>query len=319
MSVNKLLLWEKWRPKTMDDVILLPRIRKHFENGIDGNYIFHGNYGTGKTSLARILIGKYTKDKPFMEINCSVETSIDLLRNEVGDFCKFSPMMETESDYKYVFLDEFERTSANFQDGFKAFIEKYSKTVRFIISTNHINKVEGGIKSRIPRLNFDCENLEEEKYLKQEIYKRINNTVLPKEEEEVSKESLVTIINKKFPDFREIMVDLETHIKTGESTSSSNVSNKVRLDLYKTIYDTSMDYEQIYHFLMNMFGPEKIDGMIKVLGTPFIKWSMEQGKNVDKLFECNYIIANYSSKLETNTDPIVLGMTIIGKLRDVLN
>jgi DNA polymerase III delta prime subunit len=319
MSVNKLLLWEKWRPKTMDDVILLPRIRKHFENGIDGNYIFHGNYGTGKTSLARILIGKYTKDKPFMEINCSVETSIDLLRNEVGDFCKFSPMMETESDYKYVFLDEFERTSANFQDGFKAFIEKYSKTVRFIISTNHINKVEGGIKSRIPRLNFDCENLEEEKYLKQEIYKRINNTVLPKEEEEVSKESLVTIINKKFPDFREIMVDLETHIKTGESTSSSNVSNKVRLDLYKTIYDTSMDYEQIYHFLMNMFGPEKIDGMIKVLGTPFIKWSMEQGKNVDKLFECNYIIANYSSKLETNTDPIVLGMTIIGKLRDILN
>jgi DNA polymerase III delta prime subunit len=319
MSVNKLLLWEKWRPKTMDDVILLPRIRKHFENGIDGNYIFHGNYGTGKTSLARILIGKYTKDKPFMEINCSVETSIDLLRNEVGDFCKFSPMMETESDYKYVFLDEFERTSANFQDGFKAFIEKYSKTVRFIISTNHINKVEGGIKSRIPRLNFDCENLEEEKYLKQEIYKRINNTVLPKEEEEVSKESLVTIINKKFPDFREIMVDLETHIKTGESTSSSNVSNKVRLDLYKTIYDTSMDYEQIYHFLMNMFGPEKIDGMIKVLGTPFIKWSMEQGKNVDKLFECNYIISDYSSKLETNTDPIVLGMTIIGKLRDILN
>jgi DNA polymerase III delta prime subunit len=267
MSVKKLLLWERWRPKTMDDVILLPRIRKHFENGIDGNYIFHGNYGTGKTSLARILIGKYTKDKPFLEINSSIETSIDLLRNEIDDFCKFSPMMETESDYKYIFFDEFERTSAQFQDGFKAFIEKYSKNVRFIITTNHLNKIDGGIKSRIPRLNFDCENLEEEKFLKQAIYKRINNTVLPTEEEEISKESLVTIINKKFPDFREIMVDLETHIKTGESTSSSNVSNKVRLDLYKTIYDTSMDYEKIYHFLMNMFGPEKIDGMIKVLGT----------------------------------------------------
>ena len=319
MSVKKLLLWERWRPKTMDDVILLPRIRKHFENGIDGNYIFHGNYGTGKTSLARILIGKYTKDKPFLEINSSIETSIDLLRNEIDDFCKFSPMMETESDYKYIFFDEFERTSAQFQDGFKAFIEKYSKNVRFIITTNHLNKIDGGIKSRIPRLNFDCENLEEEKFLKQAIYKRINNTVLPTEEEEISKESLVTIINKKFPDFREIMVDLETHIKTGESTSSSNVSNKARLDLYKTIYDTSMDYEKIYHFLMNMFGPEKIDGMIKVLGTPFIKWSMEQGKNVDKLFECNYIISDYSSKLETNTDPIVLGMTIIGKLRDILN
>jgi len=319
MSVNKLLLWEKWRPKTMDDVILLPRIRKHFENGIDGNYIFHGNYGTGKTSLARILVGKYTKDKPFLEINSSLYTSIDILRSEIEDFCKFSPMMETESEYKYIFLDEFERVSAQFQDAFKAFIEKYSKTVRFIITTNHLNKIDGGIKSRIPRINFDCENLEEEKYLKQEIYKRITNTILPKEEEEIPKESLVTIINKKFPDFREIMVDVETHIKTGESTSSSNVSNKVRLDLYKTIYDTSMTYDEIYHFLMNMFGAEKIDGMIKVLGSPFIQWSMEQGKNVDKLFECNYIIADYSSKLETNTDPIVLGMTIIGKLRDILN
>jgi DNA polymerase III delta prime subunit len=319
MSVNKLLLWEKWRPKTMDDVILLPRIRKHFENGLDGNYIFHGNYGTGKTSLARILIGKYTKDKPFLEINCSIDTSIEVLRNEIEDFCKFSPMMETESDFKYIFFDEFERVSAQFQDALKAFIEKYSRTVRFIMSTNHLNKVEGGIKSRIPRLNFDCENLEEEKYLKQEIYKRINNIVLPTECEEVPKESLVSIITKKFPDFREIMVDVETYTKTGESGSSSNVSNKVRLDLYDTIYDTSMDYEQIYHFLMNMFGAEKIDGMIKVLGSPFIQWSMEQGKNVDKLFECNYIISDYSSKLETNTDPIVLGMTIIGKMRDILN
>ncbi len=319
MSVNKLLLWEKWRPKNMDEVILLPRIRKHFENGIDGNYIFHGNYGTGKTSLARILVGKYTKDKPFMEINSSLDTSIELLRNEIEDFCKFSPMMETEFDFKYIFFDEFERTSAQFQDAFKAFIEKYSKTVRFIITTNHLNKIDGGIKSRIPRINFDCENLDEEKYLKQEIYKRINNTILPKEEKEVPKENLVTIINKKFPDFREIMVDVETYIKTGESGSSSNVSNKVRLDLYSTIYDTSLDYDKTYHFLMNMFGPEKIDGMIKILGTPFIQWSIENGKNIDKLFECNYVIADYSSKLETNTDPIVLGMTIIGKFRDILN
>jgi hypothetical protein len=37
------------------------------------------------------------------------------------------------------------------------------------------------------------------------------------------------------------------------------------------------------------------------------------------LFDCNFIIADYSSKLETNTDPITLGLTIIGKFRDILN
>ena len=70
---------------------------------------------------------------------------------------------------------------------------------------------------------------------------------------------------------------------------------------------------------MDTFGAERIDGMIKVLGKPFIDWSIENNRNVDRLFECNFIIADYSSKLETNTDPIVLGMTIIGKLRSILN
>lgn len=320
MSVSKLLLWEKWRPKNMDDVILLPRIRKHFENGVNGNYILYGHYGTGKTTLARILIGKYTKDKPHLEINSSLCTSINVLRNEIEDFCKFTSMMDTDSDYKYVFLDEFERTSAEFQDGFKAFIEKYSRNVRFIITTNHINKIDGGILSRIPQINFDCQNIQEEKYLKQEIYKRIYNTILPSENKEIPKEDLVQIINKKFPDFRSIMVDVEGYLNTGDlGTNCSNVSNKEKLELYKTIYDKSMSYDQIYHFLMNTFGPDRIDGMIKILGKPFIDWSISENKNIEKLFECNFIVADYSSKLETNTDPIVLGMTIIGKFRDILN
>ena len=321
MSVKSLLLWEKWRPKTMEDVILLPRIRKHFENGVNQNFIFYGHFGTGKTSLARILIGKYTKDKPSLELNSSLFTSIDVLRNEIEDFCKFTPMMSSDSDIKYIFLDEFERVSAQFQDAFKAFIEKYNKNVRFIITTNHINKISDGIKSRIPQINFDCQNVEEEKYLKTEIYKKITNVVLPKEESEIPKDNLVSIITKKFPDFRSIMVEVQSFIETGDvSSSGQNVSNKVKLELYNMIYDNSYDYEKIYHFLMSSFGPEKIDNMISLLGNPFIEWIIQEKKSdVDKMFECNFIIADYSSKLETNTDPIILGMTIIGKFRDIIS
>ncbi len=319
MSVKSLLLWEKYRPKTLDDIILLPRIRKYFENGVTQNYIFYGHFGTGKTSLARILIGKYTKDKPFLELNSSLYTSIDVLRSEIEDFCKFTPMMESESDVKYIFLDEFERVSAQFQDAFKAFIEKYNKNVRFIITTNHINKISEGIKSRIPQINFDCQNLDEEKYLKQEIYKRINNIILPKENKEIPKEDLKSIITKKFPDFRSIVVEVQNYLETGTlGNNTSNVSNKIKLDLYNCIYDKSLDYEKIYHFLMSNFGPEKVDVMIKLLGKPFIDWSISENKNVEKLFECNFIISDYSSKLETNTDPIVLALTIIGKFRDTL-
>ena len=320
MSLNNLLLWEKWRPKNMDDVILLPRIRKYFENGVNGNYIFYGNYGTGKTSLARILIGKYTKNTPYLELNSSLYTSIDILRGEIENFCKFTPMMESESDIKFIFLDEFERVSVQFQDAFKAFIEKYNKNVRFIITTNHINKITDGIKSRIPQINFDCQSIEEEKYLKQEIAKRIMKKILPSEGKEIPKEHLIEIVQKKFPDFRSIMVEVQNYLQTGNiGENSSNVSNKIKLDLYNCIYDKSMNYEKIYHFLMNNFGAEKIDTMIKLLGRPFTDWSITENKSIEKLFECNYIIADYTDKLETNTDPIVLGMTIIGKFRDLLN
>ena len=318
MSVKSLLLWEKWRPKKFEDIILLPRIRKQFENGINQHYIFYGNYGTGKTSLARILIGRYSKSTPYLELNCSMDTSIDVLREEIQNFCKFTPIFESDSDIKYVFLDEFERVSAQFQDAFKAFIEKYNNNVRFIITTNHINKISDGLKSRIKTINFDCLDLEEERYLKTELYKRIKNTILPKEEKDISKENLGQIINKKFPDFRNILVEVQDFLETGEINNGvSNVSNKVKIDLYNFIYENS-DYESIYHFLMSNFGPEKIDSMIKLLGKPFIDWSIENDKNIDKLFECNYIIADYTSKLETNTDPIILGMTIIGKFRDIL-
>lgn len=320
MSIKNLLLWEKYRPTKMEDIILLPRIRKYFENGISQNFIFYGNYGTGKTSLARILIGKYTKDKPYLELNSSLYTSIDNLRSEIEDFCKTKPMMESDCDIKYVFLDEFERVSAQFQDAFKAFIEKYKTNIRFIITTNHINKISDGIKSRIPQINFDCLNVEEEKYLKQEIFKRIINYILINEDKIIPKEDLVSIINKKFPDFRSIIVEIQNYIETGGfSNTSSNVSSSIKKDLYNCIYDENLDYEQIYHFLMNNFGSEKIDLLIKLLGKSFIDWSISNKKNIEKLFECNYIIADYSFKLDSNTmDPIVLGMSVIGKFRNLL-
>ena len=318
MSVKSLILWEKWRPKTLEDIILLPRIRKQFESGVSQHYIFYGHWGTGKTSLARILIGKYSKDKPFMEVNCSEETSIDFLRDEISSFCKTKPMFDTESDIKYVFLDEFERVSVQFQDAFKAFIEKYNDKVRFIITTNHIEKIGNGLKSRIKSINFDCQNIDEERYLKKEFFTRIQKTILPKEEKEITKEDLVRIVSKKFPDLRSTLVEIQDFLETGNNTITGSISNKVKIELYDAIFDKKYDYNKTYHFIMNTFGPEKIDQMIKLLGRPFIDYVMDKNPNLsEKLFDCNFIISDYSSLLESNTDPIILGMTIVGKFRNL--
>jgi DNA polymerase III delta prime subunit len=319
MSIKNLLLWEKYRPKKIEDLILPQRIINHFEEGVTRNYIFHGHYGTGKTSLARILIGKYSKDKAFLEINSSLYTSIDTLRSDVENFCKTQPMIETQDTYKYVFLDEFERVSQQYQDALKAFIEQYHKNVRFILTTNHLSKISEGIKSRFTCLNFDAQDLNEEKFLKGSLLKKLISEVLPTENFEIQKEVLINLINKKFPDLRSIFVELQ-NLKESKNyqITDSNVSTKLKLELYDLIYNKSHDYEAVYHFLMTNFGPEKIDNLFKILGQDFITWSLENKKSVDKLFEANFIISELHFKLETNTDPIILGMTLIGKFRELL-
>jgi DNA polymerase III delta prime subunit len=314
------ILYEKWRPKKMEDLILPSRIKDHFRNGITKNYIFYGPYGTGKTSLARILIGKYSGDKAYLEINSSLYTSIEVLRNEIDKFCKTKPMMDCEDGMKYVFLDEFEKVSTNFQDAFKAFVEHYSaNNVRFILTTNHLSKLTDAIKkSRFTLLDFEPA-ANEEREMKRDLYQKLMNDVCQSEGIKIEKDDLIKIINKRFPDNRALYNDLQDFlIGVGGGSSEKNIGKKTQDDLYSVIFG-DRDYEKIYHFLMSNFGPERIDKMIDLLGRPFIDYCLENKKEkICQLFEANYIITDYREKLEKDSDPIIVGMTIIGKIQDIM-
>jgi hypothetical protein len=70
---------------------------------------------------------------------------------------------------------------------------------------------------------------------------------------------------------------------------------------------------------MSSFGPDKIDIMFNLLSRGFVEWCIKEKRgDVDKLFEVNYIISDYTSKLETQTDPVILGMTVLGKIRQII-
>lgn len=320
MSLENLVITEKYRPKTLEEIVLPDRIKNIFKDGLNENYIFYGHFGTGKTSLARILIGTYSKDKAFLELNSSYFTSIEVLRNEVDKFCKTVPMFETNDDIKYVFLDEFERVSPQFQDAFKAFVEKYNKNVRFILNTNHFDKISKGIKSRFIPINFDTLNKEEEKSLKIKIFKSIQDKILPNESATIEKDDLIYLINKNFPDVRSIIKSVGNFIKTGEKNSTPTVDTKTKLELYNLLYKKDLNYLDAYHFVLDNFGSDNIDIMFKMLGLEFTNWVIEnKPEDVEKLFECNYTIANYIPQLGTESDPFILGMTLFGKFNTIIN
>lgn len=314
--MRELLLWQKYRPQTMYDIVLPERIKNNFVNGLDMNYIFHGRYGTGKTSLARILIGKYTKDKNFLEVNASLYTSIDILRNDIESFCRSTSILYSSDPMKYVFLDEFERASAQFQDAFKAFVEHYSKTVRFILTTNHYDKISDGIRSRFSSVNF-TPSLEEEKLLMKEFFQKIRN-ITEKEDIDISDDQLASLIKKRFPDMRSVMVALQKYKMSGSIEAYSNSNDSLKIDLYRILFNKKMSYDQIYHFLMDNFGDESIDQVFQLLSRPFVEFMVEKNQSVDKLFKCNKIVAEAHSKIETKVDPIILAMTCIGEMMDVL-
>jgi len=324
--MNKLLLIsDKWRPKTLNDLILPKRVRDYFSQGLTQNIILHGHYGIGKTSLARILIGKYSKSSPHIEINSSFYTSIDILRGKIDEFCSkvfldFEAEDFSANTIKYVFLDEFDRTSIQYQDALKAYIEDYStKNVRFILSTNHLSKISEGIRSRFIQMNLECQNIQEERALKIDMFKKISDHILPSEGLTIAKDDLISLIKRKFPDFRSILVELEYFKKSGQPTwSSQNLSNELLLECYNLIYDRSTDYEKIYFFISDKFGADRVVEFLDLWGQGFILWHLENKKlDSEKLFKYNWILSESQRLLPTSSDPLVVAVAYIGRMREV--
>ena len=138
------LFWFKYRPKNVNDIVLLPRIRKAVENGITQNLLLYGTPGCGKTTLAKIIAKMYSS----YSINASKQSSVEMIRNQIDEFCSKVDMMfdskptdeliqETgfnidlqshdPENIKVVFLDEMDGVSIKFQEALRGFIEEYEE------------------------------------------------------------------------------------------------------------------------------------------------------------------------------------------------
>ena len=83
-------------------MILPERIRKQFEAGLQQNVLLAGSPGLGKTSIAKIL----AKDHPTLFVNVSDESSVEIIRTKISDFCSTASVMSAPNSKKVVILDE---------------------------------------------------------------------------------------------------------------------------------------------------------------------------------------------------------------------
>lgn len=316
--INQLIYSKKYRPKNLNEIILLPRIREVFkDNVVSKNYLFYGSSGCGKSSLANILCDA----RPNIKINASLYTSVELLRNEVLKFCTTMSMFDSADSIKIVYLDEFEKISSNAMDALKGFMEDDDliENVRFIATTNHISKVSDGILSRFVSIDFDPKTAEEKAFLKNEYIKKLY--FLSKQENvDLSKEQAIKLVNHNFPDLRQITLILQ-HIKeTGQYDYESKIFN---LELKEQLFDNilnKVDTFKTMEFVLENFPPEKIIDLVYLLGRPFIEFLSKKdgGKYIPSLERIVIKVAQYNHTLQSSSDPIVHGVALIEDVKKSL-
>lgn len=134
---------EKYRPKKFEDVLGLPKEIPEMVNSGMNHMLLYGTPGTGKTTTAKIIIDVLKADK--LVLNASDERGIDTIRDKVKDFAM---TQSSNGNFKIIHLDEADMLTKDAQNSLRNLMETYEKNCKFILTCNHINKIEQAIQSR---------------------------------------------------------------------------------------------------------------------------------------------------------------------------
>lgn len=233
------LLTEKLRPKELKHMILPQRIKGSFENGLQQNVLLAGSPGSGKTSMAKILI----KNHPYIFINVSDESSVETIRTKVHDFCSTVSIMDGENQTKIVVLDEFDGASDQFYKALRGTIEKYAKTTRFVATCNYLSKIPDAIRSRFEVYDFDPVSKDEENEIKTQWQERVSK-ILNLMSINHDDKSLDLFTKKYFPDMRSALNTIQRWEIDGVTDLTESKINEI-----------TFDHEEIFNMVMSKPDP----------------------------------------------------------------
>ena len=279
-------IWcEKYRPTKLDDLILDDqslRVVSQFKDEIP-NLLFTGNPGTGKTTLARIIVNDILGCN-YLYINASDESGIDTIRHNITNFAQTKSF---DGGIKVVILDEADGLTSQAQGALRNTMETYAKYCRFILTANYKHKI-------IPALQSRCQSLDLKPVIDQAV-KRCYS-ILQQEEvvvSDVQKKECVMLVKRYFPDLRKTINELQKSVVNSELHITNSAADEA---LLKSIFEkitTGKSLELRKHLIES---EDRFQGDYDTLMANFLDHLYEQPIDDMKKKEMITILADHLHK-----------------------
>ena len=302
VNTENSLLVEKYRPTKLDNYVgnenIKSVISKYLEQNDIQNFIFNGPAGTGKTTLAKLIIK--TLDCDYVYINASDEREIETIRDKVSGFASvasFKPL-------KVVILDEADFLTIQAQASLRNIIETFSRTTRFIMTCNFVERIIDPLQSR-------CQVLKIVPPTKKDVAKHLN-WILQEEMIMHNVKDLVPLVNQYYPDLRKCIntIQLSTQnnaLKLDKTILvSSNYMDKILSELSQNkpsftkirqiIADANVDdFDELFRFLYEnavKFLPNKEGTATALINDHQYKANFRIDKEINIMSLINNLIIN---------------------------
>ena len=221
-------LWvEKYRPNTLENYIGNEHLKSKVEHYISSSDLPHlllyGKAGTGKTTLAKLLIKNIECD--YLYINASDENNVETVRTKVKNFASTIGF----KDMKVIILDECDYITPNAQAALRNLMETFSKNCRFILTCNYVERIIDPIQSR-------CQSFQIVPPDRKQVAQHLAN-ILTNENVQYDVKDIATIVNGGYPDIRRVINGAQRQVVNSQLTIDENtiVQNDYKLEVLEIL------------------------------------------------------------------------------------